>query len=79
MITKIKDATIFTITKEWLPSSLEMEIVKGATDLYMRIVISCLFGKHDKDCLVKQIKDGVEIHEPAGLAMQKVIEETMSR
>lgn len=60
--------------KEWLPSSKEMDIVKAATDLFMRIVLSCLFGKHDKDYLIKQTKDGVEIHEPAGQAMQKVIE-----
>ena len=43
-----------------------MDIVKAASDLYMRIVLSCLFGKHDKEFLIKQVKDGVEIHEPAG-------------
>jgi hypothetical protein len=73
MITKIKEATIYSIRKEWVPVSKEMNIVKAATDMFIRITHSCLFGKHEKDFLIKQFKDGAEIREPVGQALQKVI------
>jgi cytochrome P450 len=30
-----------------------MDIVKAASDLFMRIVLSCLFGEHEKELLIK--------------------------
>ena len=56
-----------------------MNIVKAATDLFIRITHSCLFGKHEKEFLIKQFKDGAEIREPVGQALQKVIEQSLSR
>jgi hypothetical protein len=73
MIEKVKEVTIFTIRNEWAKEG-KIDIVSSTAHLYMRITLACLFGKFDKELKLKQIKDGKEILEPFGIALQKIIE-----
>ena len=52
MLEIMKDVTVEAIKEEWIKKET-IDIVKETTNLYMQIVLACLFGKDKRSPMLK--------------------------
>lgn len=66
----MKEVTIRTIREEWSPANGEkskrIDIVKEASNLFIKITLTCLFGEGYLEEKVKQRVKGKEVWLPLG-------------
>ncbi len=78
MIEIMKDVTIGEMREFW-SNGEPIDIVKAASNLFIKITLACLFGEGYVDAKVKQKICGKEKRMPLGECILSQIEKSMSR
>jgi hypothetical protein len=82
MIEKMKGATIKVLRDEWTvkgASQNGLDIVRESTNLFVKLVLTCLFGEASLEYKVKHRHQGKDTWLSIGEAILTQVEKAMSR